>query len=136
MATPIRIDIGPGELADRISILRIKRAHLAGEAQARAAAQLAELETLWRFAADSDELDTLLTELARINDRLWQLEDALRACEARKDFGPDFIEHARGVYRVNDRRAELKAMIDSALGHAPGDSKVYATDAATGAEER
>ena len=137
MATAIRIEIGPGELIDRITILRLKVAHLDGARRADAAARLAILLEHWHALPPSPEVSALADELAALNHRLWAIEDALRACERRSEFGASFVEHARNVYRTNDRRAQLKADIDTALGHLVGDAKVYAVGApAAGATRR
>ncbi|MCB1895077.1 MAG: hypothetical protein H6945_18930 [Zoogloeaceae bacterium] len=137
MATAIRIEIGPGELIDRITILRLKVAHLDGARRADAAARLAILLEHWHALPPSPEVSALADELAALNHRLWAIEDALRACERRSEFGASFVEHARNVYRTNDRRAQLKADIDTALGHVVGDAKVYAVaSAAAGASGR
>lgn len=126
MPPSISIEIGPGELLDRISILRIRLGFLEEKQRADAEAQLAKLEATWREQPAPRTVHALAEELAEVNRRLWQLEDALRSCEARGDFGRGFVEQARGVYRANDRRAELKAAIDAALGCAARDPKVYA----------
>lgn len=131
MAAAIRIEIGPGELIDRITILKLKVAHLDGARRADAAARLAILLEHWHALPASSEVSALADELAALNQRLWAIEDALRACERRGDFGARFVEHARNVYRTNDRRAQLKADIDTALGHVIGDAKVYEVGAPT-----
>ena len=137
MATAIRIEIGPGELIDRITILRLKVAHLDGARRADAAARLAILLEHWHALPPSPEVSALADELAALNHRLWAIEDALRACQRRSQVGASFVEHARNVYRTNDRRAQLKADIDTALGHVVGDAKVYAVaSAAAGASGR
>jgi len=123
--TSIRIEIGPGELLDRITIARIRLQHLADDQREDAAARLATLQAVWNELPAIEALAGLEAELAEVNSRLWLLEDALRACEARGDFGADFIRHARAVCRSNDRRAAIKAAIDSVLGCAARDGKVY-----------
>jgi hypothetical protein len=39
---------------------------------------------------------------------LWNVENALRAIEARQEIGKHFNAAARSVYRTNDERAALK----------------------------
>jgi hypothetical protein len=60
------------------------------------------------------------------NEALWDVEDALRRCEAVGEFGPRFIELARSVYHHNDRRAALKRTINEALGSRLVEEKDYA----------
>ena len=60
---------------------------------------------------DSD-LQNHYTELASINAQLWKIEDDIRECENNKEFGPKFIELARAVYITNDKRCEVKKIIN------------------------
>src|SRR5262249_60817061 len=55
-----------------------------------------------------------------VSETRGQIEDDLRLCERRQDFGPRFVELARSVFRTNDRRDELKREIDGLLGPGPG----------------
>jgi hypothetical protein len=73
------------------------------------------------------ELRGLAAELKATNEALWQVEDDLRACERRQDFGPRFVELARSVYRHNDRRAELKRRINELLGSRLMEEKSYSS---------
>ena len=114
MGLVISTPASPGDLLDRIAILAIKSTHglpVATEAAAlRVAwlsAGLAAPESLPEYAA-----------LHEVNAALWDIEDRLRACEARGDFGPSFVEDARLVYRTNDRRAALKRQVNERLGSA------------------
>ncbi len=61
-----------------------------------------------------------------MNGALWQVEDELRAREAEGRFDADFVEAARSVYRLNDRRAALKRRIDVAAGSLLREQKSYA----------
>jgi hypothetical protein len=63
--------------------------------------------------------------LAEVNRALWQIEDALRAHEARQDFGPGFIALARSVYTTNDERARLKARLNDRFGSRVVEVKSY-----------
>ena len=74
---------------------------------------------------DSGELKRLQAALAQANEGLWDIEDAIRACEAEADFGPRFVSLARAVYRTNDRRAALKKEIDLLLGSSLVEEKSY-----------
>ena len=56
---------------------------------------------------------------------MWQIEDDIRAADAKADFGPRFVELARSVYRTNDRRAELKRKINLLLGSPLREEKHY-----------
>ena len=56
------------------------------------------------ITVESDEFKTL----ENINLKLWDIEDRIRAKEAKKEFDSDFIELARSVYLNNDHRAQVK----------------------------
>ncbi|MGD1017318.1 MAG: hypothetical protein ABR863_12905, partial [Roseiarcus sp.] len=70
-------------------------------------------------------LGALEAELKAINEALWDIEDAIRRCEAASDFGPRFVELARAVYKTNDRRAEVKKKINLLSGARIVDEKSY-----------
>lgn len=115
---PIRIEISPGELIDRLTILELKWEQIAHpESRAAVRREYEALRVLHeRFHADSAELDRWVADLRAVNRRIWEVEDAVRRCEAAGDFGPAFVEAARTVYRENDRRAALKRAINDHLG--------------------
>ena len=60
-------------------------------------------------------LAALRGELAAINHRLWDIEDAIRQKEATHTFDAAFIELARAVYRSNDERSRIKRAINDLL---------------------
>jgi len=78
-----------------------------------------------RAIGTSPALDRLASDLKAVNGELWQIEDELRDCERRGDFGPSFLALARAVYRTNDRRAALKREINTLLGSALIEEKSY-----------
>jgi hypothetical protein len=78
-----------------------------------------------RCVPDWPELQPFITELKVVNEAIWQVEDEVRLCERRGDFGPRFIELARCVYRHNDRRAALKRAINERLGSSLLEEKAY-----------
>ncbi|MEQ8283676.1 MAG: DUF6165 family protein [Parvibaculum sp.] len=126
-ARPVLIEVGPGELIDKITILRIKSERMSD------AAKLAnvrhELDVLERARAenlaDSAELRRLEAALKEVNEALWVIEDDIRQCEADKDFGTKFIELARAVYKQNDKRAALKKEINLLTGSSIVEEKSY-----------
>lgn len=123
--TPIAI----GELIDKISILEIKVERI------RDAAKLENTQTeLSLLCKKRDEtipssakLDALAAQLKSVNERIWELEDAIRDCERRSDFGPNFIVLARGIYRANDERAAVKRQINVEFDSALIEEKSYAS---------
>jgi tetratricopeptide (TPR) repeat protein len=124
----IPVEVVPGELLDRLTILEIKSEHLT-DPHKRTIVQ-GELAALQRAREDwivpSEALSRLTAELRAVNEALWDSEDRLRLCEQRGDFGTEFIELARSIYRQNDRRSALKQKINELLGVPQGEPKVYA----------
>ena len=55
-------------------------------------------------------------DLKEINLKLWNIENGKRSAEKNKDFGKNFIELARNVYKFNDERAKIKLAINITLG--------------------
>ena len=64
-------------------------------------------------------------ELASINGQLWDIEDWIRECEQRKDFGAEFIQLARSIYVTNDRRSQVKKIINTLTGSDLVEEKSY-----------
>jgi hypothetical protein len=125
-----RVAIAPGELLDRIGILEIKSERMRDAAKrSQVLAELAALREGGVSAAQrSVEVGCLAATLKEINQALWDIEDALRACERAGDFGPRFVELARSVYRRNDERAAIKRRINALLGSPWGEQKEYLSD--------
>jgi hypothetical protein len=111
---PILVEISPGELVDKLTILEIKSVRIVDDAkQTNVLRELATLRDCHaRFVAKSTELGELASSLRSINERLWEVEDSLRECERTREFGPRFVELARSVYHLNDERSALKRRIN------------------------
>ena len=124
----ILVPVSVGELIDKITILRIKSERIANRDQvANVKRELAALEAVSaRIACDAAVLAQCTADLKRVNEALWEIEDAIRECEAGGDFGPRFIELARSVYRQNDERARLKRKLNVAAGSRYVEEKSYA----------
>ena len=128
MTATIKVDVTPGELIDKITILEIKTQRIADAAKLKNIRKELELLTRARDAAlaSSPALDRLTAELRTANETLWTIEDDIRDCERQRDFGQAFVELARGVYKTNDRRSQLKRQINELLGAAFLEEKSYA----------
>ncbi|MDA0341266.1 MAG: hypothetical protein O3B74_06670 [Proteobacteria bacterium] len=87
---PILIPVAPGELLDKITILRIKVLRIEDPGKrANAATELAMLEEVQaRDVLASDQLTDLETDLSAVNEALWEIEDAIRDHERAQDFSP------------------------------------------------
>jgi hypothetical protein len=123
----VEIAVSYGELFDKISILEIKRSNVVNPDQRVNIEN--ELEVLNRARAtaipDHVDVNDLMTGLSDVNARLWDVEDELRDCERRNEFGATFVELARSVYRLNDRRADLKRELNQRLGSELTEEKLY-----------
>ena len=128
MTNTVPIDIAPGELIDKITILEIKLERIEDAAK-RANVQIEwDVLTASRDAnvPASDTLADLTARLKTINEKLWVIEDDIRDCERAKDFGDTFIQLARSVYFTNDDRARVKREINDLLGSSLVEEKSYA----------
>jgi hypothetical protein len=123
---PILVEIGAGELLDKIAILAIKSERITDEAKlAHLRRELAALrEARDRLLGDAPRGD-LEAEPKSINERLWDVEDEIRGCGAAGEFGDRFVALARSVYRHNDRRAEVKRAINERTGSRLVEQKSY-----------
>ena len=124
----ITIPVSPGEVVDRLTILEIKSQRMEDPAKlANVGRQLAQLAKVAKGAIpDSEEMRGLHAELKAVNEKLWVIEDDIRALERKGDFGDAFVALARAVYRTNDQRADLKRKINQALGSELTEEKSYA----------
>lgn len=136
VARSLAVPIAPGELVDKVTILRIKAERIADPEKLRHVRR--ELEALEaareRLDDGSEALARLTAELKEVNEALWEVEDALRELERAGDFGPRFVELARSVYHRNDRRAALKRQVNELLGSEIVEEKSYAPYAPAPAE--
>lgn len=125
---PIVVEMSPGDLLDRITILEIKSERLSDSVKRRHVhRELANLRAVRDGAIPATEMTSrLAAELSKANRALWQVQDDLRACERQRDFGPRFVELAREVHRQKDRRAAVKRMLNEILGSALVEVKEYA----------
>jgi chaperonin cofactor prefoldin len=122
-----RVPISLGELADKITILEIKLERIADQMKRdNVRLELELLREAWTNTKKVDvTLELLMKELKKVNETLWTIEDDIRDCERRKDFGSRFVELARSVYKTNDRRSEIKREINLLLGSGIIEEKSY-----------
>jgi hypothetical protein len=122
----VLVPISAGELMDKIAILEIKSERIKNLSQLENVLhELGALRAIRLDNVDRAVLDRLCAELKQVNAKLWDIEDAIRECDARGDFGDAFIELARAVYRLNDERARLKKAISLASGSRLIEEKSY-----------
>ena len=54
-----------------------------------------------------------ITESENVNKKLWDVEEHIRKKENKKEFDDEFVNLARNVYILNDKRAEIKKRINT-----------------------
>lgn len=126
------VPVSWGELLDKITILQIKSERITDwgklENVRHELEQLTAVRT--RQAVHPDGLDALVAALRKVNERLWDIEDAIRLCEKKQDFSAEFVDLARAVYINNDQRAGLKYKINLLMGSQVIEEKSYTPYAA------
>lgn len=123
----ISVPVSYGELIDKLTILQIKSERMTDAAKlANVRDELELLEASWASdAASGTDISPERAELKRINESLWEIEDAIRLKEKSQAFDARFIELARAVYRTNDQRAAVKRTINEKLGSRLIEEKSY-----------
>jgi hypothetical protein len=125
---PIKVEIAPGELVDKITILEIKLERISDPEKLKNIR--VEYDLLKRVSkaemAPSERLEVWTKQLKEINRQLWAIEDDIRNLERVKSFGPEFVALARSVYRVNDERSAIKRLINELFKSAIVEEKSYA----------
>ena len=123
----IRVPISPGELLDKITILRIKSQRMTDPRKlANVRLELEALEETWKSSAYADiDVGTDLNALLAVNGRLWTIEDDIRDKERAKTFDEEFVRLARAVYIENDERAAIKRRLNVKLGSSLVEEKSY-----------
>jgi|TARA_B110000881_G_C18401656_1_gene426296 predicted nuclease with TOPRIM domain len=123
----ILAEISAGELVDKITILEIKQVKISNKDKLDDInKELSSLnKTMKKFIPNQDKISKLVNELKDVNLKLWDIEDGKRIAEKNNNFGKEFIELARNVYKFNDKRAKIKLAINIALGSNIKEVKSY-----------
>ena len=114
----IKIPVSTGELIDKITILEIKKIKINDKLK------LTLINKEHKYLKDILIAKIKLTKpvkenyslLKKINLMLWDIEDKKRKAEKNKKFDKTFISLARKVYIYNDKRAEVKSIINNITG--------------------
>ena len=110
----INLPASIGELFDKITILEIKKLKIKDKTKLKIVNQ--ELTLLKKVVLTKKinrrKLTSTIKKLKNINLQLWNVEDKLRVFEKNKSFKKDFVNYARKVYHMNDKRAFLKNEIN------------------------
>ena len=124
----IKVPISPGELLDKITILRIKSQRMSDPQKlANVRLELNALEETWNASRGGIDVEADIVALMAVNERLWVIEDDIRDKERAQVFDADFVRLARAVYVENDERAAIKRRINIKLGSSIIEEKSYAS---------
>jgi len=121
------VEISPGELLDKLTILQLKSEKIdVVEKLNNVLNERNILQETWvKSPFASFNVESQIKELYDINSVIWNLEDLLRDKERTKQFDDEFITAARSVYVSNDKRAKIKREINEILGSNVIEEKSY-----------
>ena len=116
----VNIPVSVGELLDKISILEIKSLVSYNDYVEKELKELNQIkDTISSYTQEH------MNQLREVNQKLWKIEDRLRALEKEQKFDEEFIELARSVYKTNDQRAEIKRKINEETNSLYKEIKIY-----------
>jgi len=120
-------EISYGEFLDKLTILDIKSERIQDKEKLENVMHEREvLNKIWKqHEKSSIDISSEYSELKKINEKLWEIEDDIRDKERNKEFDQGFIELARAVYVTNDERARVKKEINLKLGSDLIEEKSY-----------
>lgn len=122
----IQIPISIGELIDKLSILEVKQQNVKDPIKLKHInTEFILLKEKSEKYLEDIEIKNIYDKLVQTNSKLWDIEDKLRIMEKEKRFGGEFIDYARKVYITNDKRFELKNIINSILSSDIQEVKEY-----------
>ena len=114
----ILAEISAGELIDKITILEIKTLKISEKDKLfNINKELSSLnDTMKKFIKKDEKIENYKKKLKEVNLKLWDIENAKRESEKNKNFGKEFVELSRSVYKYNDLRAKIKLDVNIYLG--------------------
>ena len=128
----IEIPVSFGELVDKITILELKGYYIKDKSKSvHIKHELQLLEKLYKEYYNTGDLPIrnhiydLKGKLYEVNSDLWKLEDNIRNKEKLQEFDDDFIFYARNIYKVNDKRAQLKRHLNQLVNSEIIEEKSY-----------
>lgn len=123
--------ISPGELIDKITVLKIKKERIQQpERLANIERELSLLEETKEkyFPHDSEfkrKIAELETALKKSNEEIWDMGEKIRELGDAKIFNQEFSEVAHSIHISNDVRAAIKKEINLLLGSSIIEEKSY-----------
>ena len=123
------VPVSYGELIDKITILEIKSERITdAEKLKNVRHELDLLSAIWQpldQRTGTQRSREAIDGLREVNRTLWDIEDDIRAKESAKAFDEEFVKLARAVYQTNDKRADLKKIVNLEMGSTLVEEKSY-----------
>lgn len=120
----MKIEVSIGEIVDKLSILKIKTEFIRDEEKLNNVKK--EYDYLYDIVFNEMKIEQSdFFDMVSINQELWKIEDDIRDKERAKEFDDEFIRLARAVYVTNDKRAEVKKVINIKYGSLFVEEKSY-----------
>lgn len=117
----------PGELIDKITILKVKLLYIHDKKKTlHIKHYLAELERVRKTVLNKvGSLASLERQLFAVNKNQWNIEDAIRTHLKEKTPDKSFGRLVQNLHKSNDRRVAIKRRIDTHVGSELFDEKQY-----------
>ena len=124
---PLYVEISPGELIDKITVLEIKSERISDPARLKNVQTELDIlqETRNKHVSDLPELEMLTKRLREANLKIWDLSDRIRELGEKGDFGEEFADVSWQIHLVNDERAAIKKQINLMQGSRIIEEKSY-----------
>ena len=107
----MKIEVSNGEIVDKLTILLIKQSKIKNQDKLNNINK--EIDMIAKISETIIPRDhSLFSQLLKVNKKLWDVEDWIRAKESRGEFDEAFVDLARSVYILNDERAKIKKEIN------------------------
>jgi ATPase subunit of ABC transporter with duplicated ATPase domains len=124
----LHMPVPPGELIDRITILKVKLFFITDKKKRKnIESYLSELmEIRNMLKKQSARLRELERKLEEVNKKQWEIEDAIRTHLKKHGADKTFGALVKSLHKSNDRRVAIKRMIDKYLESEILEEKQYA----------
>jgi len=106
----MKIEVSNGEIVDKFTILEIKLRN--SDSEQKSEQIVKEMTHLSPIVEELNVPSDVIDGLRDVNQKLWDIEDALRIHENDHNFDDEFVRLARLVYHTNDKRFAFKSEIN------------------------
>ncbi|MGA0121201.1 MAG: DUF6165 family protein [Methylophilaceae bacterium] len=106
----MKIEVSNGEIVDKFTILEIKLRN--SDSEQKSEQIVKEMTHLSPIVEELNVPSEVIDGLRDVNQKLWDIEDALRVHENNHNFDEEFVRLARLVYHTNDKRFAFKSEIN------------------------